>query len=138
MTEETKPKLTLKLGGDKLKAITNRLKVEIPKAPKVKVEKMPKEEYREMLNLVRRKFSKAFPRSADPIKMLKNGIHKDLCQKLEMEEYKVWRFLYVYTKKMKYRLGLKLNAPRYDLKGNIVSYVLKEEMNKPEKSKKKK
>ena len=58
MTEETtpKPKLTLKLGGDKLKAIQSRLKVEIPKAPKVKLQKMPREEYKEILDIVRRKF----------------------------------------------------------------------------------
>lgn len=137
MTDENKPKLTLKLGSDKLKIIQTKLKLDTPKPAKVKKVKMPREEYKEVLDLVRQKFSKAFPRAVDPIKMLKNGIHKDISKKLNIEEEKIHRFLYVYVRKKKYTLGMKLGAPRHDLKGNIISYVLKEEMNKPPKKKRK-
>lgn len=139
MTEEEKPKpkLTLKLGGDKLKAIQEKLKTEVPKAPKVKKEKMSKEEYKEVLDLVRRKFSRAFPKCADPIKMLKIGIHKDLCKRLKMDEYKIWRFLYVYTKKKKYNLGIKVDEPRYSLSGKVVGKVTEEEAKKAQAAAKK-
>lgn len=136
MTEDIKPKLTLKLGGDKLKAVIDKLKIDAPKATKVKNEVMPIAEYKEILNLVRRKFSKAFPRAADSIKMLKIGIHENISKKLNVEEGTIYKFLYVYTRKKKYKLNLKIGAPRYDLKGNITSYVLQEEVSKPPKKKK--
>ncbi|WPY01475.1 FinO bacterial conjugation repressor domain (plasmid) [Candidatus Trichorickettsia mobilis] len=136
MTEEPekpKPKLTLKLGGDKLKAIQEKLKTEVPKAPKVKKEKMPREEYKEVLDLVRRKFAKAFPKCTNPIRMLKLGIHKDLCKRLKMDEYKIWRFLYVYTKKKKYTLAMKVGEPRYSLSGKEVGKVMESEVHVPKK-----
>ena len=131
--ETPKPKLTLKLGGDKLKAIQDKLKTVVPKAPKVKKEKMPREEYKEVLDLVRRKFSKAFPKCVNPIRMLKLGIHKDLCKRLKMDEYKIWRFLYVYTKKKKYVLAMKVGEPRYSLSGKEVGKVMESEVHLPKK-----
>ena len=142
---EVKPKLTLKLNTDRLQAIQKKLAVSIPVAKPIqsvkpvqqpiKQDKMPREEYKEMLDIVRRRFSKAFSKCADPIRILKLGIHTDIASRLKIEEKKVKLFLYVYTKKKKYQLALKVGADRYDLNGIVVGKVTEKEVSvKPKKS----
>jgi len=124
-----KPKLTLTLNKVNLGALKQKIQEAVPKPPKVKKLTLEVEEYKKILAIVRRRFSRAFPPCKRDMRLLKNGIHKDLVEELkpEFDAKAVARFLYVYTRKARYILHAKKSTPRYNLYGRIAGHMSKKE-----------
>lgn len=90
---------------------------------------MQKEELQKLLKMLRKNFSKAFPEKS--VVPLKKGIDLDICKsdKLIINRTKVRLFLRYYTRNIFYAQTHIEGAKRYDLDGNIVGNVTKDDAN---------
>ena len=86
------------------------------------------EEYNKVFKALSQKYPKLF--MEDKVLIFKKGIHEDIFDAgdLTFSKSVIRKFLRLCTEKPKYRELHKENVPRYDLEGNEVGVVTKEDM----------
>jgi len=85
---------------------------------------MEAEEYLNLLNQLKIKYPKAFPKKGEQIVMLALGIHKELAKALDISIKKARIFCKLYCSRKIYVTARISGAKRYDLEGNITGEIL--------------
>lgn len=156
--DDAKPKLTLKISPEKASQLSQlaskKVGVFVSKKEEEKVDEKSnlftdREDYKRMLTYLTRKYPKCFcsfqiPSKKDPnvkrivVKTLAKGIKQQLQERergiLSNKAIKI--FLQYYTRHKDYFSSHAPNIKRFDLDGNVVGFVTKEEIKGKKKEKK--